>query len=57
MVGRAVLSAPRASKDVRSVRDWATSDGALRTARPTFSYASHLCNTRLRDPAVGATVR
>ena len=32
--GRAVLSAPRACKDVRNVRNWAIYGGALGTARP-----------------------
>jgi hypothetical protein len=44
-LGRAVPSAPRGSEAVRNVRLWATSPGALGTARPTFKHANDLGNT------------
>jgi Tat protein secretion system quality control protein TatD with DNase activity len=44
-VGRAVLSAPRTSANVRNALVSATTPGALRTARPTAKGADDLGNT------------
>ena len=45
VAGRGVLTVARASADVRNVRVWATSHGALRTAHPTSKRMEDLGNT------------